>query len=203
MDTPIKSTDAERIIEVAERIFLERGFQRVLMDDLAAELGMSKKTLYLPFESKEALLRAVLIRRTERAEESLREIVSRPDSFPVKMRNLVHFVHQTIAKASPVLLDDIRRYAPQCFSIVEEFRGRAIPLYFGRVLDEGITAGYLRKDIRRELLIRMLVLAVQGIVRPDVLDEWRIHPSEVLDGILSILLKGALTPEGRRLRNLV
>ncbi len=49
-----------RIVGVAERIFLRSGFSRVLMDDLARELGMSKKTLYAHFASKEALLRAVL-----------------------------------------------------------------------------------------------------------------------------------------------
>ena len=43
-----------RIVRVAERIFLRSGFSRVLMDDLARELGMSKKTLYAHLASKEA-----------------------------------------------------------------------------------------------------------------------------------------------------
>ena len=42
-------------------VFLRSGFSRVLMDDLARELGMSKKTVYSHFASKEDLLRAVLV----------------------------------------------------------------------------------------------------------------------------------------------
>ena len=42
---------------------------------------------------------------------------------------------------SPVFLEDIRRYAPDCFHLVEEFRGRAIPHYFGRLFEEGILPG--------------------------------------------------------------
>ena len=50
----------DRIVRVAEKIFLRSGFNRVSMDDVARELGMSKKTVYSHFESKEELLRAVL-----------------------------------------------------------------------------------------------------------------------------------------------
>ena len=56
----------DRIVATAERIFLRSGFSRVLMDDLARELGMSKKTLYSHFASKEELLRAVLVQRDAR-----------------------------------------------------------------------------------------------------------------------------------------
>lgn len=192
-------TERQRIVQVAEKIFLSTGFSRVLMDDLAAELGMSKKTLYRHFDSKEALLRAVLQSRVEAAEQGLRLIVATQETFPAKMQHLVHFIHANIGQISPLFLDDIRRYAPQCFEIVEEFRGRAIPTYFGAILDEGIAEGYLRKEIHRDLLIRMLVLSVQGIVRPGVIEHMRLLPADALDGILSILLRGALTAEGRML----
>ena len=77
---------------------------------------------------------------------------------------------------SPVFLEDIRRYAPDCFRVVEEFRGRAIPRYFGRLLEEGIRAGHVRQQVNRELLIRMLVLSIQGIIRPETVEELHLRP---------------------------
>ena len=74
----------ERIVGMAERIFLRSGFSRVLMDDLARELGMSKKTLYSHFASKEELLRAVLLQRTREVDEGLEAIVSAKESFPAE-----------------------------------------------------------------------------------------------------------------------
>ncbi|HKA32612.1 MAG TPA: helix-turn-helix domain-containing protein, partial [Candidatus Binatia bacterium] len=47
---------AARIVAAARRHFLAHGFRHVTMDDLAAELGASKKTLYASFPSKEALI---------------------------------------------------------------------------------------------------------------------------------------------------
>ena len=48
----------QRILRVAMTFFLAHGFSRVTMDEIARELGMSKKTLYQHFESKESLMLA-------------------------------------------------------------------------------------------------------------------------------------------------
>ena len=190
----------DRIVAVAERVFLRSGFSRVLMDDLARELGMSKKTVYLHFASKEELLRAVLAHRVSEVDEGLGAIVGARESFPAKLGHVARFLQGRIAEVSPVFLEDIRRYAPECFRVVEEFRGRAIPKYFGRLFDEGIRAGHVRRQVNRDLLIRMLVLSIQGIIRPEAVGDLRLHPREALDHILAITFDGILTPKGRKAR---
>ena len=190
----------DRIEATAERVFLGSGFNRVLMDDLARELGMSKKTLYSHFGSKEELLRAVLVRRTGEVDRGLEAIVSAKEPFPAKLGHLARFLQSKVAEVSPIFLEDIRRYAPECFRVVEEFRGRALPRYFGRLFDEGIRTGHVRRQVNRELLVRMLVLSIQGIIRPEMVEELHLRPREALDHILAILFDGILTPRGRRAR---
>jgi AcrR family transcriptional regulator len=189
-----------RIVGTAERIFFAGGFSRVLMDDLARELGMSKKTLYSHFASKEELLRAVLVRRTREVEQGLEAIVSARESFPLKLGHLARFLQGKLAAVSPLFLEDIRRYAPECFQVVEEFRARAIPRYFGRLFEEGIRSGHVRRQVNRELLVRVLVLSVQGIIRPEMVEELHLRPREALEHILAIIFDGILTPRGRRAR---
>jgi AcrR family transcriptional regulator len=189
-----------RIVRVAERIFLRSGFSRVLMDDLARELGMSKKTLYAHFASKETLLRAVLMQRVAEADQGMESIVSAKESFPAKLGNVARFLQGKMAEVSPVFLEDIRRYAPECFRVVEEFRGRAIPRYFGRLFDEGLRSGHVRPRVHRDILLRMLVLSVQGIIRPEAVGELHLHPREAMEHILSITFDGILTPKGRKAR---
>jgi AcrR family transcriptional regulator len=190
----------ERIVGVAERIFLQAGFSRVLMDDLARELGMSKKTVYLHFASKEALLRAVLLRRVAEADQGMRAIVKAREAFPEKLRHVARFLLGKLGEVSPIFLEDIRRYAPDCFLIVEEFRGRAIPDYFSQLFEEGIRAGHVRSRLHCDLLIRMLVLSIQGIIRPETLAELHLPPREALEHILSVIFEGILTPRGHKAR---
>src|SRR5437667_7571491 len=58
-----KPTMKERILETADRLFYLRGIRAVGVDTIAAEIGISKRTLYNHFPSKDALIAAYLKRR--------------------------------------------------------------------------------------------------------------------------------------------
>src|SRR3954464_5186732 len=65
-----------RIVAAARQHFFAHGFRGVTMDDLAAELGMSKKTLYAHFPGKTALLQAVLEDKLQSADADFGAITS-------------------------------------------------------------------------------------------------------------------------------
>jgi AcrR family transcriptional regulator len=60
---PEKPTMKERILETADRLFYLRGIRAVGVDTIAAEIGISKRTLYNHFPSKDELIAAYLARR--------------------------------------------------------------------------------------------------------------------------------------------
>jgi AcrR family transcriptional regulator len=65
-----KPTMKERILETADRLFYLRGIRAVGVDTIAAEIGISKRTLYNHFPSKDELIAAYLERRFTRAPAS-------------------------------------------------------------------------------------------------------------------------------------
>lgn len=70
MSLPEKPTMKERILETADRLFYLRGIRAVGVDTIAAEIGISKRTLYNHFPSKDALIAAYLTRRAKPARTS-------------------------------------------------------------------------------------------------------------------------------------
>ena len=60
---PTKPTMKERILETADRLFYLKGIRAIGVDTIAAEIGISKRTLYNHFPSKDALISAYLERR--------------------------------------------------------------------------------------------------------------------------------------------
>jgi AcrR family transcriptional regulator len=60
---PAKRPMKERILEIADRLFYLQGIRAVGVDTIAAEIGISKRTLYNHFPSKDALIAAYLARR--------------------------------------------------------------------------------------------------------------------------------------------
>ncbi|HEY5791931.1 MAG TPA: TetR/AcrR family transcriptional regulator [Chthoniobacterales bacterium] len=194
----VSNVIAQRIIETAEQTFLQRGFARVSMDELADSLGMSKKTLYQHFSGKDDLLAAVLRHRTETVGRSILGILESAAPFPEKFRDLLNVIQRRMNEIQPVFLEDLQRYAPEHFRIIEEFRARMLPVFFGKILDEGAAAGLIRGDLDRALFIRIAVNAIQSLVRPGILTELKMHPWEGIDGILQIFFEGILTPQGRQ-----
>jgi AcrR family transcriptional regulator len=65
--SPAKPTMNERILETADQLFYLRGIRAVGVDTIAAEIGISKRTLYNHFPSKDELIRAYLARRFTQA----------------------------------------------------------------------------------------------------------------------------------------
>src|SRR6267143_298425 len=87
-----RTTDAgrQRIVEAARAHFFSHGFRSVTMDDLADELGISKKTLYVHFPDKMALLEAVLADKFASVEARLKEVTrTYPHDFSTALHELL------------------------------------------------------------------------------------------------------------------
>jgi AcrR family transcriptional regulator len=193
-DHPIR----QQIVDAARAHFFSHGFRSVTMDDLAGELGISKKTLYAHFPGKIALLEAVLADKFAGVEATLREVSrAHPHDFPVALHELLANTQRELDEIKPPFVRDMRQKAPQVFKVVERRRAALIERYFGKLFIEGQRAGMVRKDVPAKLIIEILLAIVQAIMNPPKMEELGMMPKEGFSGILKIVLEGALTSRGR------
>ena len=188
----------QRIVNAARSHFFSHGFRSVTMDDLAEELGTSKKTLYAYFPGKVGLLEAVLDDKFASVEARLAEATrAHPHDFPGTLHELLAGMQRELDEIKPPFVRDMRQKAPQVFKGVERRRGALIERYFGRLFIEGQHAGMVRKDVPAKLMIQILLAMVQAIMNPPKMEELGMMPKEGFAGILKIVLEGALTSKGR------
>ena len=195
-----KTADAARakIVQGARAHFLADGFRSVTMDDLAGELGMSKKTLYAHFASKTALVEAVILDKLARLETDLEGVTSAKGSpFPELLARLLACVHGHLAEIRPPFLRDVKREAPEVFSHIEERRAGIIQKHFGRVLGAGRRAGMFRSDLPVKFVIEMLLGATRAIMNPEKITELGITPKAGYSAIISVIMQGIITEKGR------
>jgi AcrR family transcriptional regulator len=189
----------QRIVEAARVHFFSHGFRSVTMDDLAEELGISKKTIYAHFPGKFDLLEAVLADKLTRVEATLREVMrAHPDDFPATLRKLLAGTQRELDEIKPPFVRDMRQKAPDVFKLVERRRAALIQRYMGKFFVDGQRLGMVRKDVPTRLIIEILLAMVQSIMNPPKMEELGMVPKEGYAGILKIVLEGALTPKGRR-----
>ena len=86
------------------------------MDDLADELGISKKTLYAHFPGKIDLLEAVLADKFQGVEAMLKEVTrAQPHDFPATLQELLAGTQRELDEIKPPFVRDMRQKAPQVF----------------------------------------------------------------------------------------
>src|SRR5262245_65471661 len=110
----------QRIVAGARRHFLAHGFRGVTMDELADELGMSKKTLYAHFPSKAALLEAALLDKFRELEADLQQATSAcAADFSGALHELLAHMLRHLEEIQPPFVRDMRREAPELFKRIE------------------------------------------------------------------------------------
>ena len=197
-EVQLDRTARQRIIGAAREQFLSHGFHSVTMDDVADGLGMSKKTIYGHFPSKNALLEAMLLEKFRSAEEELEAITSECSTdFATGLHRLLACVERHTEEIRPPFLRDIQREAPDLFKVVQARRRELIHRYFSKLLGEGRREGLIRKDIPVHIIIEILLGAVEAIINPPRLAELELSLKSGVTAILSVILEGTLTPEGR------
>ena len=187
-----------RILQAARAHFFAFGYTALTMDELAAELGLSKKTLYVHFASKDALVEEILrsfCGEIRAAAETL--LADHRLSFTVKLRRFTEAMTRRL-QINPHLFRDLQRSAPHLYRLMEEFRHKNIPLIFGQLLREGQIAGMVRADLDAGFAIEYWRAAMQTLMHPDSLERLQLQPDEVFSRALNLFFGGLLTPAGRK-----
>lgn len=196
---PADDPAVARILRQAREHFFAHGYCACTMDDLAAELGMSKKTLYVHFPGKEAIMRAVIeqLGREVRADADAL-LANRQLGFSEKLRGFAEGMVQRLALLNPRTLRDLQRFAPELHELTVEMRQRNIPYIFGRFIEEGQLSGKVRSDVSPVFAVEFFLQAMQGLIQSATLDRLGLAPRDVLPRAIDLFFGGLLTPAGRK-----
>jgi TetR/AcrR family transcriptional regulator, transcriptional repressor of aconitase len=187
----------ERVLEHARDEFISRGFSKVTLDEIASDLGISKKTLYKFYPSKEELLRASLHAAMRSAGWELERISSSDKPFAEKMAEAMATMGKYISRFRKEGLADIQRNAPSIWKELDKFREEHIVSKLVAMIVQARNENIFRPEIHEQILIRMLVSSIQSIINPQVVTQYSFSAQEAAQSILKVLFEGALTDAAR------
>ncbi len=197
---PLKEESATaRILGTARRHLFTYGYNALTMDDLAHELGMSKKTLYLHFPGKDAIIGTIIdgIGRAMRSE--MEAVLNDPKlTFVQKLHAVIDVVAPRLAQTSPAMLRELQRYAPGIHQKIDELRQKNIPYVFGRLFRAGIAEGAVRADLDPDFAAQFWLQAIRGLTHPDTLASTHLTPKQTFEKALELFTGGLLTSAGRK-----
>jgi len=187
----------EKIVMKAEEMFLQHGYSKVTMEEIASNLGMSKKTLYKFFGNKKEVLRSLM---TERQCEIMARIdeIWKSDNlgFIGKYRAMVDYISERSSRIHK--FEDLQKSEPELWKEMHDFKKGMILEKARECFDAGFESGILRKDIDRSIVVMAYLNAVESIVNPEVLAELPCTGGQAFEAISKIIFEGILSEEGRR-----
>jgi len=188
----------ERILEHAVDAFLTRGFSKVTVDEIAADLGLSKKTLYKFYPSKEELLRSSLHSMMRSAGWELERIASSGKPLVEKLSTALVTMGKYVSKIRPEAIADFQRFVPSLWKELEQYREEQIVRRIVRMISDAREEGVFREDVNPEILIYMFMNSVRGIINPAILAKHSFSATDAARTIFGVLFEGALTDEARK-----
>ena len=165
-----------KILDTAERLFIEKGYDRTSLQDILDETGLSKGAVYHHFASKEDIFYSVCDRIGRRNGEVLSRVRDAPGLNGLeKLRAMFKTSLQPERQAKmfcmmPYLMDNAKFLATELRSIFTE----VVPCFVEPIVRQGMADGSIRTEHPKELAEAMMMLSdmwINPIVRPTTPEE--------------------------------
>ena len=189
------------IVETAHTLFIERGIKDVKMDDIAAELSISKRTIYELFNDKEELLLEVLKYQNEKMCEKGREIIRASSHILEIILKLYNLHFELLKKVNNRFFSELNKYPRIC----EERQNKEAQntKKFTAWMELGRQQGLFREDadfniltfiIKRDLTTILEVKLQKGHSELN-----KYTPDELGRKLILFYLRGISTPRGQEI----
>ena len=192
--------EQDKIIEQIEDKLFKEGFYKTTMDDVASELGMSKKTIYKFFPSKEDLVMAIAKHFMNRMKSKIVPALNTDKNAIEKLAELINILATASEKVSPKRMDEIRKYFPNLWNEIDSFRTKMMFGNITKVIDQGKSEG-LFIDYPTTIIMNILVASIRNIVNPDFILNNNFSIIEAARYAFKIIIGGIVTEKGKKVFN--
>ena len=136
----------QQIIEEGKKLVEKYGFRKFTMDELAQNIRISKRTIYLHFETKSELISSIIDSIIEDDREELKNHVNSESDYVEKLRAVFYLYHIKMLKKE--YLNELRKYSPNDWNKFKEFSERRRS-YVKQIYNEGAEKGIFIKKISK------------------------------------------------------
>jgi AcrR family transcriptional regulator len=190
--------EKDLILKFAGEKFYKEGFVKISMDEIAAQLHMSKKTIYKHFKSKDKLIEALIDSDCECHVIKESAILNQGTDVIRKIAQMIHYNLNDFSKYSEKWINDLQIHKPELWNKYMRFKNNKHGKNFNKILQQGRKEKVI-KDIPLELILAGIEAIVKGILHTDFLKESKLSFKQALSYSIEIYISGLLTIKGLKI----
>lgn len=181
-----------KILDVVALLIERYGLKKFTVDEVAAELHISKKTLYQYFSGKDEMIREYFEETLRSDRQSVLDTVESDRSFLDKIHAIVHSSHRY---RMPVrIMDEAKQFYPDEWAKIEALKQFKLD-EFKKLLKQASDEGILRSDVHFGILSAILERVSGMFIDTDFLLENGMKATQAIDEVLNIMICGIIKKE--------
>ena len=190
----------ERILIRACELFLAMGIRSVTMDYIAADLGISKRTIYELFRDKEDLVIQCIESQILKNNRHLLEIVAGTENAIEVLFTIIQREHSRMASFNPVFLEDMKKYVTRIYECFYENNEKIREFSVSyAILEKGMREEIFRRDIQIDIVDNFLHELVNFLHNSERIRLLNLQMESILQNILLPYFRGICTRKGQDL----
>ncbi len=152
------------IIEKTGELFKKYGIKSVSMDDIAHQLGISKKTLYSFFCDKAQLVKKIISLHNCKRDEKFDEVISQKLNAIDKLLEVSKYLIEIMKETNPVLMYDLKKYYPELMKELVHDHREHIFNNIKANIEKGVSEGLYRDDMNAEIIATIYVARLDDVI---------------------------------------
>jgi TetR/AcrR family transcriptional regulator, cholesterol catabolism regulator len=189
----------ERIQLKARDLFHRYGFKSVTMDEIASQLGVSKKTIYQYYSDKDELVDVVVRNLTSFSKSLCDQNCGAGKDAIHEVFLAMDITQQILADMNPTMMYDLERSHPKTFSVFLEFRNKYLFEQIISNLKRGIEEGLYRLDINIEVMAKIRLEGLMIGFNVDIFPPSKFTMAEAQKLVIEHFLFGIASSKGYNL----
>lgn len=199
MENKEKIESKDRILEKAADLFMRYGIRSITMDEIAAQLGISKKTIYQFFTDKDEMVAAVV-------EEEMKENENACRQFKLKAEDAVHEIflamenmQEMLKTMNPQLMYDLEKHHPGAYRRLKQYKYHFLYTMIKENLERGVKEEIYRNDLNLDITTRHRIETAFMIFNQEAFPQHKFPMNQTCQELALLYLHSISNSRGKKL----
>ena len=188
--------EQKRILLKVSELYTKYGIKSITMDDVARELGISKKTLYQFVSDKNELVGKFIDLEIEIKQKEICNCFKQNLNAIEGLFEISQLMNRTMKEQNPSVEYDLKKYYPQHYQKILKARREGMYKYILLNLEQGIAEGFYRKELNVDIIAKLHLFRLENTFLSDIFSSDEANSPEIFNEIFIYHIRGISNEKG-------
>jgi AcrR family transcriptional regulator len=191
------STIENKLFENIRDLFVKYGIKSLTMDDIARQLGISKKTLYISFANKRDLVKKVMEYQISTVQCEVENECIEGENAIDELMGIGRKVNEGLSDAHPSIMFDIQKYYPQAWRVLMNHKEEFVFNKMLTNLKRGMSEGLYRDNLNPEVITKAFMVMTEAMMSNQLAIPGKFNFQELHLELMRYHIRGIANGKGR------